>query len=463
MEFKALVYGFRLSLVPLCVFVSACGNGDKAVAVDEQPDDPGSVVVVQEPVQEPTPVGEIIPAEDQRVIATEEIKPYVQNARYSAVLAECALIPYQTPCTLGELPYLGQQHASPTVENVMERVVVTHDWMGVRFERMLRILPADMLQLFRPVTVIVIGSEVRPSSFSPSRGRVRLDPRHLWLSVDEKRTIATNDDPRNAFGSALQFDWLSRFTVGDEYAWYYWSLTSDSERTVDDIELSLASLLYHELAHANDYIQPRRFSELTSDMTPWDAAVATADTRVSEQLHDRRDLTADPSFLYGLAGVFFFDDEATEFQRTVQADFAGAQMAAEGKPSFYSYSTNREDVAELFEAFMMKYHYNAESHVGFAPNPTVEDPSCDDYVVAWGERNRLAAALVAPRAKFVVDSILDPSVEIDRFHASELGEAAALRQGEGWCESRFVVPRSEKRVGDGFPRHMLLKHSVDIH
>ena len=453
-----------LSAVTVLSLAVGCAHDPEVEPVDDESGDSGPVVDVQEP--EVVQVGEVIPADQQRIISTNEIRPYVQSGQYSSVLAQCALVSFETPCTLGQLPYLGQQYSAPTVDNVMERVVVTHDWMGVRFEEMLRRLPADLLQLFKPVTMVVIGSEVRPSSFSPSRGRVRLDPRHLWLSVAEKRTIATNDDPRSAFGSALQFDWLSRFTVGEEYAWYYWSLTSDSERTAADIELSLASLLYHELAHANDYVQPTRFGELTAEMTPGNAADVLEDSRVSRLLYEQEALTAGQSFLYGLGGVFFFDDEATDYQSTLQADFVGAQMAAEGKVSFYSYATTREDVAEMFEAFMMKYHFDAEAHVGFANLPAVEDPSCDDYVVAWGERNRLAADLVSPRGRFVVERIL-PSVDIDRFYASELGQVIPLREGEGWCSSRFNSPVSAKRtvksIGDGVPLQMLIRHGAEQH
>ena len=436
--------GCRLSLLFVGLFLSACSSdSNKEVLDNDSADDPGPVVVVQEPVD--IPVGEVIPLADQRIIPTEEVKPYRPNGEYASVLAECALVPYETPCTLGKLPYLGQGKQNLTVDDVMQRVLVTHDWMGVRFEEMLRVLPADILQLWKPVTSIVIGSEVRPSSFSASRARVRLDPNRLWLSVDEKRTIATNADPRSDFGSELQFDWLWRYTLQDEYAWYYWSLTNDSERTIADIELALAKLLYHELAHANDYVQPGRFNELTSDMTPADSSTALEDTRVSKLLYDQESLTAQYSYLYGLAGVAFFDDPITDFQRTLQADFVGAEMASEGKTAFYSYATNREDVAMLFEATMMKYHYGVDLHLGFTNIPDSEDPNCDDYIVAWGERNRLASALVVPRAKFVVDRI-SPSGRLNQFFESELGQAQPLRTGEGWCATRFSTPPVGERT-----------------
>ena len=72
----------------------------------------------------------------------------------------------------------------------MERVVVSHDWMGVRFEQLMRRMPTDLVELFAPVTAIVIGSDVRPSFYSSFRGTINLDPGFLWMSVPEKQTIS---------------------------------------------------------------------------------------------------------------------------------------------------------------------------------------------------------------------------------------------------------------------------------
>jgi hypothetical protein len=403
--------------------VAGCGGG-----VDETTSDSSPPVSLQSPVE----FGEPIPESERRVISTTEARPFIPNAPYASVLAACAAAEYTDPCTLSTLPYIGQENPVPTVGDIMERVLVTHDWMGVRLEQMLKRLPADLLPMFAPITVVVIGSEVRPSSFSVAQGRVRLDPRTLWLSVDEKRTVATNDDPRTSYGSDLQFVSLYRFTSGNDYAWDFWSLTDNRERTSDDIELPLASLLYHELAHANDYIQPDKLASLSMDLTPWGAFELLDETRVSRQLYERGDLTGPFSYLYGLAGVRFFNDEATDFHKTVTADFAGADMGNEGKLIFYSYATSREDVAMLVEGAMMKHHYDVDVHVGFA-DKQADVRSCD-LKVAWGERNRVASDLVAPRARYVADRIL-PHVNLSGLFSGGSGTASPLRVGDTWCDN----------------------------
>ncbi len=441
------------SIVVTCCFsllLVACSGGGSSGGDNESPPQLPSESGPTVGVQTPSVQGEQVPPEQQRIIAIEDSRAYRTNSAYSAVLKECALAEFDNPCLLAKLPYIGQASAAPTVEDIMQRVVVSHDWMGVRFEQMLRRLPADIIGLFSPVTSIVIGSDVRPSSFSPSRGRVRLDPRYLWMTVSEKRTISTAADFRSEFGASLQFVSRSRSMIGDEYAVAYWSLTDDSERPIDELDIPLARLLYHELAHANDYVQSDKVAGLALDQTPSQAVDLLSDTRVSALLYDDVSLTAQTSLLYGLGAVRYFDDEPSEFHKSVLADTVGATMDNEGKTIFYAYSTIREDAATLFEASMIKFHYQVDTHVGFANKPAnYPDSFCNDYKVAWGVRNRIASPLVTPRAKFVTDRMLPRSTALDNFFSSNLGQAVPLRVGDGWCDSRYLNSQLAKGRVEG--------------
>ncbi len=437
------------SVVITCCFswaLTACGGGGNSGGDNEAPAESGPTVGVQTPAVQ----GEQIPPGQEGIIATENSRAYRSGGTYSAVLKECALADFDNLCLLSKLPYVGQTTTDPVVEDIMQRVVVTHDWMGVRFEQMLRRLPADIIGLFAPVTSVVIGSDVRPSSFSAIRGRIRLDPRYLWMTVPEKRTISTAADFRSEYGASLQFVSRSRSMIGDEYAVRYWSLTDDSERPIEELDIALARLLYHELAHANDYIQTDKVAGLSLDQTPSQAVDLLVDTRVSELLYADVSLSAPRSLLYGLGAVRYFDDEPSEFQKSVLADTVGATMDSEGKTIFYAYSTIREDAATLFEAAMIKFHYQVDTHVGFANKPAdYPDSFCNDYKVAWGVRNRLASPLVAPRAQFVTDKMLPRLTALDSFFSGNLGQAVPLRVGDGWCDSRTANPMLAKGKAEG--------------
>jgi len=397
-------------------------------------------------VEVPEVFVQAIPASQQRVVPTEEARPFRPEGPHAAVLKDCALADSENICTLAELPFIGQTDTALTLESVMERVVVSHDWMGVRFEQLMRRMPADLIDLFAPVTAIVIGSEIRPSFYSGARGIVGIDPVYLWMSVPEKQTIAVEQDFRTDFGPDLKFKAFWRLASGDNYATPFHSLLDDSVRDIDDLDISLARLLYHELAHANDFVQNENLDTLPLDIMPWEAAQLLESSTVWRALYADEQLTAQTSLLYGLAAVRFNNATPTEFQSNVLADVVGSEMGNEGKSLFYGYSSTAEDVATLFAAAMMKFHYDVDYHVGLVNKlPDGVAGSCDDYKVEWGVRNRLASPLVVPRAKFVVDRIMQPSAALDQFFANGSGTAAPLQVGRGWCESLSSNPQIAKQ------------------
>lgn len=409
--------------------IAACGGSGGGEA-------PRSQVGIQT-IGSAVSVGEVIPATERRVIPFEETRSYRASSAHASALVPCLFVEdLESVCKLSRLPYIGQQTSEVSIDDIMDRVMVSHDWMGARFEQMLYRMPADMLGLFQSVTMIVIGSEVRPSSFTPALGLLQLDPYYLWLSNAEKRTISTDDDPRTDFGSGLRFIGLSRTMIGGQPASYYWPLESDVERRHEHIEIDLARLLYHELAHANDFVPTQFLRYMPLNITPYDAVQDLEEYHVADLLVEDPALTTPDPFFDQLADVRFRNVEPTTEQASATASFVGARMQTAGKMGFYSYVSPQEDVATLFEAAMMKYHYDIDTHVAFANKPSNRDTAkCDDYKVAWGVRNRLAAPLVLPRAEFVVQKILQPSGNVVSFMSNYSEPVVPLRQGDGWCES----------------------------
>ncbi|HMC15834.1 MAG TPA: hypothetical protein VKI18_09400, partial [Albitalea sp.] len=103
------------------------------------------------------------------------VHPYQRGGAYAGVLARCvydAALVYRSSgdnnlCRAGDLPLLAQSAVAgvPTVEQVMERVLVSHDYMGANFEQFLRTqdVNADFRRLLAGVSAVVIGAHVRPS------------------------------------------------------------------------------------------------------------------------------------------------------------------------------------------------------------------------------------------------------------------------------------------------------------
>jgi len=388
---------------------------------------------------------EIVPQQNIRVLANDQVQPYRPDTAYAGALKRCLEADSDNRCTLAELPYIGMQHSNPTVDDILARTVVTHDWMGVRFGQLLAALPADILTLFKPVTGILIGSEVRPSGYSASLGRMRIDPAYLWMGLAEKQTISTESDFRAEFGADLRFRVFSRFMQGDDYAFPFTSLSSDEERPFDDLVHAFARLMYHELAHANDYIPLTVMEGLSPDQTPSEAVDANIALSVGSRLYDDSALTIQSSPLYSLARVRWRDTEPTDDQKSLFGDSVGALVSNEGKPRFYSFFTIREDVATLFAAAMMKFHYNVDLHLAFVNKSDDIEFGCD-HPVEWGARNRLASPLVLPRAQWVTEQILGTSAQLEQFFAASSGVELALPVGIGWCDSRHSSAVSAKRL-----------------
>ena len=67
--------------------------------------------------------------------------------------------------------------------------------------------------------------------------------------------MLTAPDFRAEFGSELMFVPLSRYVDGTDYAWEYFSLSDNQTRIISDLEMPLTGLMFHELAHANDFFR----------------------------------------------------------------------------------------------------------------------------------------------------------------------------------------------------------------
>ncbi len=78
-----------------------------------------------------------------RTFAYNAASPYADD------LAPCTCHGRGTvACAFDRLPYLGADTDTPTLDDVMNRVVVSHRWMGANFRNLLERMPAYLLPLF---------------------------------------------------------------------------------------------------------------------------------------------------------------------------------------------------------------------------------------------------------------------------------------------------------------------------
>lgn len=362
---------------------------------------------------------------------------YVADSPWASDLVQCVDARREpSSCSIGQLPPIGRAAPAPNVEDVMDHVVVSHDWMGARFREILEREPSELLRLLGAATAIVIDDDVRPSFYWSLTGAVYVDPRHLWLTAEEEATIGDEADYRSGFGAALGFFSFSSYLDADGPAF----VGSGPERDLDSRVAAVAALLFHEGAHANDFLPPAELDRLDPEEPFVDVVERLEGSRLSPRLAAWRPL--DSELWRGLGRVLYFGEEATNEQEALTAAQVGAAFEPDGASDPYSYSAQQEDFAMLFEETMLKRHFDFDRRVGFATAPDEPAQSCEDYVVGWGVRSRIAAASVAPRAQRVAELLLgDP---LTSFFAA-LPRPIPIPPGEDLCVERSMPPETALR------------------
>lgn len=195
--------------------------------------------------------------------------------------------------------------------------------------------------------------------------------------------------------------------------------------------MALLRLLYHELAHANDFMPPAELANLSSNLSVLQALESVAGNWVSNELYN--DTPATSQLMLDLANTRFRTGEPTDLQKTFGAALVGSEHANDVPNHFYGYSTRREDLAMMFEAVMMKRNFDVDMDIAYLDVPTAADPGCNDYKVGWGKRNLIGSASVKNRAQFVADKIL-PELDWNAF-VQNLEADTDMVAGDGWCEN----------------------------
>jgi hypothetical protein len=360
-------------------------------------------------------------------VDSNQLKIYKSGSPYADTIIDC-VSPSSIfkECSLNRLPIISMETPNPTKEDILKRTIVSHKWMGDNFAVMLDYLPDDIKKLFGAVTAVVISYDVRPAFYNSATGAIYLDPRYLWFTPKEASDILKKEDFRSDFGKSLQFLPAWRYVKDGKLAIKYYSLDSNVTRTPDDIKLALARLLYHELAHANDYAYNAKNANKTLPL------VKVLTPSLSNELKDKYPLQSQT--LKDLAKVLYQGEPSTSYLDSLSASDVGDKFKDDGGTDLYNFY-NREDVAMLFEESMMRYNFDTKRDVAFVKK------DAPTYTVGWGERNRVSAPSVKDRAKFVTSALL-PEIDWDDFFANRVGNPEELRR-VGWRDSINI--KSSKR------------------
>ncbi len=367
------------------------------------------------------------------------VLPYLENGPNASLLARCIYNPALQSsggnlCTLGELPLLGQISATPTVEQIMQRVLVSHDWQAEVFERFLREQDpsGDLRRMLATTTAVVIGGRIRPAFYWSATGAIYLDASYLWLTPEQRDTISEAPDPRSAFGLDLQYSSPWRYVKNNAFATPARPLAARATRDLTEIQVELGRLLYHELTHASDFFPPRSHASLPSNRRVYEAVPAqTPSQSLQQQI---------PFFsqeMVGLGKVQFFGEASTSTQRAYSPADVVTFFSRDRVNDDYAYSlpsgstVPREDAAMLVEEALVQLRYGVLRDFGITPR-VPEGGASADQVLVWGQRGRIGDMALRSRLQLVLNDVMPwlPASDLSR-----LAPPLQLRAGLTWGQN----------------------------
>ena len=344
---------------------------------------------------------------------------YIKSSPYAKVLMECIdpNISESESCTLNTLPLIAQDTQKVSKRDIMNRLLVSDAWMAKRFSQFLDEFEGKHLNnLFGAVTAIMIHRDIIPSFYTPVTGAIYLNPDYLWLTPQEADTIGTKEDSRTSYGSTL------KFRTGSIYSKNSQDLpgsVSGKTRQFDDLIMPFAGLLYHELAHANDFVSPARMSTLDNEQSIYNTLTKEESTHISSLLYQQSPLLSNT--LSNLGKVLFHGQKASSRQRRLTAEDIQTAFDEDRASDIYGYSNQYEDLATLFSNAMMKVNYDVDNNVIFYDKKTK---------VLSEIINPVAKAAVAQRALFVANRLNPIQGGWERTFEESLGHVSYNSRGK---------------------------------
>ena len=390
-------------------------------------------------------------------IHVSRVHSYKPAGSYAGTLAACAYnaqLQYTgtsiNVCPLAVLPFLHTTTGGnvPTVAQVMDRVLVSHDWMGKAFEDLLTANASntDLLRLFNGVTAVVIGAHVRPSFYYALTGAIYLDADNFWRTADERDVIDEAPDFRSNFDRDLQYSGLWRYAANNQNIFLPFPATSRIPRDLSVVLQEAAWLLYHELGHASDFVPVSVRGALNPTLSAW-ANIApryTSGQLPSDIASGTYPLTSAPMF--ALAQIKFSTGPVADATlvngipyatlKTYTPNDVAGFFSTDIATDEYAYSTTREDIAMTFEEVLMSRNHGWRRDVAITDKVTATSTG-STVIVRWGQRGRIGETTIRPRAQYVVGELapwLDAGATV-----AALPAPIAMRVGQTWNDN-LVLP-----------------------
>lgn len=357
------------------------------------------------------------------------VTPLNPENPYAAKMKECIYADTgEKSCTIKSFPLIGLSQKAPIqVKDILDRTLVSHDFLGEAFKQVLLRLNPETLQMFGSVSAIVISDKINPSFYYSTASTIYLSGRYFWKNVEEWNLIiqAQAKDSRDDMGLSLQYEFYSGYIKNSK------PLASRENRnfqTYDEMASNVSRLLFHELSHANDFFPASFYKDekLNDEYTYRSMAFERfTEGKLGSALMPTQ---ATSKKLARIGQILYQGTEATSEDIATLAEDIVAEFKKDVASDIYAYSTPNEDFAMASEEALMLYYYNVPRFIVVLkyPMPNFIPPANYVEKIIWGEKSRVLEESIKPRALFAIEHVLGKDIsekakeKLDRLSPREI-------------------------------------------
>jgi hypothetical protein len=332
-------------------------------------------------------------------IFTNGKKLYAANSdspKVNAMLA-CALDKSGRNCSPSKLPFIGMENEVITAKSIFDRTLVSHHFMASTFKSFLENLKNEnLLHMFSSVAGVVITDEISSSFYTTRTGMIYINANFIWKNLTERSQLKFKEDTRGEPSPNKTIEmYHSYYKNGVKYN----SGLFSRNRTQKEISNLLTRVLYHELAHTMDYFPPKKNNEIrNSNETYLD--IAEEKFKNSRLSSDSLGY-AEGDAVYFYAIYYFYNDVVEGKIPQMNSSSFMSEFNHNNGITLYSYSTKREHLAMLIEAYMM-------THIdGYQECNRGYEKKENKWTNFWSQKNRVLQDSVNNEAKKAISLIFN--------------------------------------------------------
>jgi hypothetical protein len=188
-----------------------------------------------------------------------------------------------------------------------------------------------------------------------------------------------------------------------------YSSRPDTSRTTMELAPLLIKLLFHELAHANDFFPHTlyKMENFDSSKSYYETAEIQWDAEKTLSQKMKTPLIS-PDWIKA-GSILYQGEKADTDALNTTAQTMVREFIADGAVDPYAYSTSNEDLAMLVEESLLRLYYEYDSYVIIIklPHANFTIPETFTHPIAGGVKNKISAPHVKVRALDVIERMFD--------------------------------------------------------